>query len=402
MHAMRRISLITGSTVALTCLVCVTPARSQGDPFAGPNPNRPANPFQGEAEADNSPKIAVYNVGDLIAKPADLRYDSGRWPGTGRLRTNSNSIDTLQNNSMQGGMGGPSGGLGGGSGGMFQVPDRLPSHISPQFGGEGMGGMGGGMGGMGGMGTMGSSYVPPAQTGGSGSRTQYGLDPNLFSQLITAILSIDPESWEEMGGVCTIRPFADTLVIFAHPPMHQKIQSLLDTLRAQTGIHRTLTIDFVITGEDQISDIEDQQLMESAIVSGTLASVNRQVATVTAGEQQNYVVGATPIASTTIGYQPVSIHPMMGWLLEFEPSLDLNGDGKQAKIDVTAEFTRATEGSQTIMVTDQLSLDRLSIAATSLSGTVVGPAGQWHEVASLQNEATDNTVGSLHMYVRWK
>lgn len=145
------------------------------------------------------------------------------------------------------GGGGPVGGHGGGGGGFFCIPATLTG-IHPQgLGGQG-GGFGGGGGGLGGQ----TGPKPEIVQGGTqnvqtkekqktdskkdaenslsfGFKTYQTQD---LSELIDCMrLTVDPESWDELGGAATLNQVGTALVVKQSLKNHEQIEELLMMLR---------------------------------------------------------------------------------------------------------------------------------------------------------------------------
>ena len=112
------------------------------------------------------------------------------------------------------------------------------------FTGGGMGGMGGGMGG--GFFNVGeraaelpdkSRHVLHQLNAGTAPSVRTSID-----QLIEAITStIQPESWDDVGGSGSIAPLGNNLLISNEEHVHQQITTLLDSFRERWGTLRTIS-----------------------------------------------------------------------------------------------------------------------------------------------------------------
>lgn len=114
---------------------------------------------------------------------------------------------------------------GGGGGGFFSVASEADSRRGRQHACQFGGGMGGGLGGGGGFG------------GEMGGPLAGGLGPiDEVSELANLIeVTVEPDSWNNVGGVGSIIPYRNTLVISQTPLVHAQIESLLRQLRATEG-----------------------------------------------------------------------------------------------------------------------------------------------------------------------
>ena len=339
----------------------------------------------------------VYNVGKLVSKHSNLSYSSGRWPGTGILKEAASKAG----DEAKGGFGGGAGAAGGG-GGMMRIDDAVPSHVLPQ-----MGGMGGGM--AGGMGGFGGGYVDP-RLAYEASFERLGIDAELHRQLLDCLSRIDAEQWEMMGGPASIAIFGDTLVIHATSAMHKKIQSMLEALNSVSGIHRSLNIDWVVSTSDQVPVASDKTDFSEALFHGSVACLNRQAVSASSGTQVNFVTGLIPVVGgTEVAHQPQTVHPLMGWLFEFRPSFvpaEEGSDSDFAAIDVAVSHTEPTDApAESIRISDNAQIDRVSLDARSLTGTVYAKAKQWIRVGSMVHCAAGSEAGDsgkLFLFVRWQ
>lgn len=103
------------------------------------------------------------------------------------------------------------------------------------------GGMGGGMqGGMGGsmMGGLGGSV------GGEPQRRQRPLTAEELKaeQLMNIVTTaVDPDSWQEMGGIGTIGEYNGLIVVRQTARTHTKVEKVLDMLREAANLPKTKT-----------------------------------------------------------------------------------------------------------------------------------------------------------------
>ena len=203
-------------------------------------------------DADTTMEVRVYDCRDLLAMN----------PGKGASARRSAGMPAMQ-------------GAGGGGGGLFSVPDesspagtRLPAEILPQFGGAappsatppsavpggppqqspgadsmpgagtaapargtrggggGGGGFGGGGGGGMGMGGMGGGY--------GGDVMGPLSDEDALIGLLTA--TVEPQSWDEVGGDGSLAMYNGLLVVRQTPKTHQKVERVLNMLRESAGL----------------------------------------------------------------------------------------------------------------------------------------------------------------------
>ena len=129
-------------------------------------------------------------------------------------------------------------------------PERamFSSFTGGTFTGGGMGGFGGGMGGMGG----GGIFSVGERAGELPDRSRHvlyqlnaGTAPSVrtsIDELIEAITStIEPESWDDVGGAGSIAPLGNALLISNEEHIHEQIGTLLDSFRERWGTLRTIS-----------------------------------------------------------------------------------------------------------------------------------------------------------------
>jgi type II secretory pathway component GspD/PulD (secretin)/tetratricopeptide (TPR) repeat protein len=156
--------------------------------------------------------IRTYPVADLVVPIPNFTMDSGVLGAGGQTRKN------LGMQSVPSGIGGYQHG----SGGQFQVNDPM-----------------GGNGGRIGNGGLEASV--------SGSRS--ALDFDTLTELITQ--TVEPESWQEIGGSGTVRSFETTLslVIRQTQKVHDEIADLLSQLRRLQDLQVTIEVRFIVVSE---------------------------------------------------------------------------------------------------------------------------------------------------------
>lgn len=104
--------------------------------------------------------------------------------------------------------------------------------------------MGSGMGGMGGGGSMPVGFGPGGLGGGSNA------DFDSLIELITS--TVDPESWQEVGGPGTISPYATNhvLVVRQTQEVHEEIRDLLEQLRRLQDLQVTIEVRFITLNDN--------------------------------------------------------------------------------------------------------------------------------------------------------
>ncbi len=349
---------------------------------------------------DDRPKeeqvVKVYRVLGLLTQAPDYSYEGTYLPSAydGRV------VKPL------GGLGGGYGGMGGGMmGGM----------------GGGMGGMGGGMGGMGGgMGggmfrvadnlaqaaggqataTAAAGVAGPARPNGPamGSTAAHRRpDPRRINMddLINAITStVEPESWDEVGGPGSISAIGGALAIRQTQAIQSQVKSFLEELQREIGTLRVLTIDaqWLLLSKTQLAQLQtsadpkkspiagrtirrealEALPAETRRYAGQITCLNGQTVHIISGRLESVLQGGIPIVGgpDAVGYQPVLLTPHFGVLLQVTPSA-LPGD-EGVMIDVQSTVTRRNPSEKTVRLTtvgsDEehetvVQIDRLNVTA---------------------------------------
>jgi hypothetical protein len=337
-------------------------------------------PAQNE-NADAEWAVRVYSVTDLILPHPDYPYDGAEIPTTGVGP--SGPVMDMGTVSGGGGFGGGGfggggttsgfGGGGGGGGGFFQVPDGGGF----ASGGGGFGALGGGI-----------------ATGDAGLRFS-------MEDLIRAIQStIEPMSWDVMGGKGVCTPLGGMLIIKQTQPVHGQIDALLTAIRDEGGaVHAvTLQAHWLLLGAEELDQLVDGGGRSPARVKrdvlqnfagsrpgyqGRITCFSDQTVSMVSGRRRSIVVSAIPVVGgSSVAFQPVISLPNIGVLLEVKPTL--LPDNETAVLNLVSTVTSAGNEDESVDVASQatqgssttLKLDRLSLDTQRLATTVRVPLGQ--------------------------
>lgn len=330
----------------------------------------------------------VYKIGDLVASRPSYAIEPNAWPTTaGKLQAPKEK----DGDKTQGGMGGGFGGLGGGGGqggGMMNVPDSIPKYISPQMGG---------MGGMGGM-------MMPEPSFSSDLLAKLGIDQTLYEELITVIKSVRNDQWEEYGGPYTLTTFRDQFIIRATDDVHNEISQLLKTLREQAA-ETTVEIEWLVTNVEVSNESTNEQVGTSALASGAVTCRDRQVVSTSMGTHKNYIMSAVPVVGESIAYMPTVEKFLSGWTVEIRPTFkELSDKQETATIDAVVTYSETPQEPELINHTPEVTIDRVSMEATQLAGTVNCKSGTWVQVAEMSQSVpseAEKAKQSYKLYVRW-
>jgi hypothetical protein len=351
-------------------------------------------PLSAQAQQEGEYVLRTYEVGDLTLNISDRPYGE--------------STSTVR----QGFQGGGGGGFGGGGGGGFG-------------GGGGGGGFGGGGGQFSVPETVNTQPLYLAQFGGGGQMAQAGAPAatNTIDNLWEVVVAtVDPGSWSENGGNGTLQAFGTAMVVWQTEPVHQRIEQLLQALRAGTGDRHTVKVDarWLLLNSDDLAqlvavdehgiDRVDRQVLDQftrrpTSIRGLTNCFSGQLVYVVSGTQRNVVEGYIPVVGSVdspqpneqfvahnrpatfrfaadtqtvqahasgVGYQPIVQKKNFGALLEIRPTL-VPGS-KTAVVDLTATITvpagnpLVDEGNpiplQTLPFVDRIAIETQQLATT--------------------------------------
>lgn len=266
-----------------------------------------------------------------------------------------------------------------------------PPRSAPRQGGV-MGGMGGGMGGVGGggMGMIGQTSGEEADADATiGTGSQLSQSPAILAQmggavspaeisgafgiggrlpgagtaitledLIRAITAhVEPTTWEDVGGEGSISRLGGALIVNQTEHAHKRINGFLRDLRESGGIAtRTVTVEarWLLLDSDQLDQLLGDEegakrrsrldpkrlrsLAKTQRFRGQVTCFNGQTVHIVSGRLHTLLQGAIPVVATGgPGYQPLTISPHVGALLQVTPSVVPNGDS--ALLDVQSTVT---------------------------------------------------------------
>jgi general secretion pathway protein D len=211
---------------------------------------------------DNEVYTVLYGVGDLVI-PIPNFVPNNQMGLAGALHDAQASVGP-GGSFLNSGMGGPSAVLASRDGG------AASGMINPAVLGQMMGGNMGGM-----MGPRaGQPQNVPFGPGGMGGGQQADFDS--LMELITS--TIQPTSWDEVGGPGSIAEFATnlSLVISQTQEVHEQIVDLLEQLRRLQDLQVTIEVRFITLNDDFFEQIGvDMQLdLPTHVTATELASAN--------------------------------------------------------------------------------------------------------------------------------
>ena len=353
-------------------------------------------------------EIRVYRVTDLILPRTDYPYRSG-------VPTVDPSHQTF-GPGLGGGFGG--GGLGGGGG----------------FGGGGFGGSGGGFFQISDESSAQGFSVPDGGTvllgGVSGPRSlQYSTD-----NLIAAIqATVEPASWQDMGGEGVITALGGLLLVKQTPDVHRQVDALLTAIREEGGAVQAVTLEAwwllldaaeldrlapqAGDGDGGAAVVDRQELKQLADSGsgyrGRITCFSDQTVHLVSGRRATAVVSGVPtIGQNAVGYHPVIIVPNIGVLLQVRPTV--LPDESAAVVSLETTVTSGAAGEQPIAlrtadspgtpaagaehagVASILPLDRLNLDAHHLATTVRLAVGEPTLVGGLSLIRRDQPAGDAN------
>ncbi len=207
----------------LSCAATLLPVRSEL--FA-------QNPADATGNDDAELILKVYRVADLLIWPRDYPFDA-TLPGVPQRESVAPSAPAGV--SGAGGFGGQ--GFGGGFGGMgragstgggfFNINQQATDPNADSSATQGLAGV-----------QTDASANSATESGIGTSRGQFTI--NDLKHAITD--SIDPESWDTVGGNATCTTLGSMLLISQTARNHEKIEQFLKTVRAEVGSARVVTI----------------------------------------------------------------------------------------------------------------------------------------------------------------
>lgn len=330
-------------------------------------------------------EVRVYRVTDLILPRPDYPYDGSEIPTTG------SSFNSSPLSEFEGGFGGSGGGFGGGGagGGFFQVSD-----------GSGFAVGGGGLG-----------------TAAGGIATAGNVSPRFsMTDLIEAIqLTIDPSSWDTMGGNAVCTPLGAMLIIKQTTPVHSQIEALLAAIRDEGGSVKTVTVQAhwlllnaeelgqLANGDDNpLTQVDRDVLLELAGsrpgYQGRITCFADQTVHLVSGQRRSAVISAIPVVSATaIGYQPIVSLPNIGVLLEVKPTL--LPDEAEAVLNLVSTVTSAGDMTETSPMAPRvmgpaLQLDQINLDTQRLATTIQVPLNQPVLVGGLSMVETNSRANA--------
>jgi len=319
-------------------------------------------------EEDERQTIRFYPVQDLLIPNHGYRFDGRKLPG----------VDPSGDRSSTGGFGS---GIGSGQqvqGGFFAVPDR----VAPQFGGGGGGGGGG----------QPMIVAAPIVT----DYNPLGIDTDTLISVITSI--VEPDAWEDVGGPNKITMLGGRLVVRATDKVHMELTEFLKQVRLTTKSRLPVSVEAYWFSVDRAkaasfptTDAALQTLLKSTRpdVAGRVRCLNGQTVTISSGTRQTVTTELVAVSGgAKSAYQPTSVFPNIGTLLEVKPQL-LENDKVMMNVHSTVS---ESNGKSTKRAHGNIELDDAAVDAQQIATTVVAKVGELFVVGGLA--AGDNSANA--------
>lgn len=332
-------------------------------------------------EVDERQTIRFYPVQDLLLPNHGYRFDGRTLPG----------VDPSGDRTGFGG-GGGGGGFGAGQqavqGGFFAVPNQ----VAPQFGAGGGGGGGGG-------GQFTNMAAAPMTT----DYNPLGIDSDTLITVITSI--VEPEAWEDVGGPNKITMLGGRLVVRATGDVHMELTEFLKQVRLTTKSRLPVSVEAYWFRVDRTkaanfptTDAALQALLKSTRpdVAGRVRCLNGQTVTISAGTRQTVTTDLVAVSGgTKSAYQPTSVFPNIGTLLEVKPQL-LEGDKVMMNVHSTVS---ESNGKSTKRAHGNIELDDAAVDAQQIATTCVAKIGELFVAGGLAADDSANVGGSNTMFL---
>jgi hypothetical protein len=355
--------------------------------------------------------IRVYNVADLVMPTSQYPFRGTTVPTFGARSTPSFSVP------MSGGATG-GGGVASGVGGfgLIDGPYSLPfqsqaAHLQAkgadlrrnpaflaQFGGAEPAQTGG------------TAYNPrpvPAVASQPETSNSSRFDIETLQEVLIA--TVDPESWNSVGGQGTCQRLGTLLIVRQAPATHEKITEFLSEVRRAGGSLRPVTVQahWLTLEAKQLADLLGgaraaapgqpvsrtafEQLASSPkAIQGQVTCFDGQTVHIISGQSHTISDGVNPVvAAGAVAYDPKLVVYHTGAMLQVTPTVA--SGGKHAVLDLWSVFSLWIDPESPIEVQGQAApfdagssevtlpsakLDRVKIVAQQFSTTLRVPVGQ--------------------------
>jgi type II secretory pathway component GspD/PulD (secretin) len=203
-------------------------------------------------------------------------------------------------------------------------------------------------------------YVAPSQTD-NGAEQQGAQQSNPSSNptnqdLIDSIVkllvdTVATDTWKDNGGtIGSMRELSGQLVVTQLAENHQKIQDVLDALRAHRGRMVVVRAYWLLLEPETVPPITsgkelpviDDKLIDAKHLycAGQTMCFSGQTVHVTSGRMQSVVADLTPVVgASAVGYNPTISSARSGVLLQVTPHLEPEGPDARCVLDLHSDVT---------------------------------------------------------------
>jgi hypothetical protein len=256
----------------------------------------------------------------------------------------------------------------------------------------------------------------------------------------TITTTVEPNTWDDVGGPGSITSLGGLLVVQQTPSVHDKLATLLDTLRESGAVPQSVTIRAMwISGEDgSIVSFENRlpqkiskemlaKHSEKIVARGQITCFDSQTVHIIAGElrsavtsyipvvgqneirpekavarstvkdsksvlvpmtvlAQTQATGIVPERDSNVGYQPVTQTMNLGMLLQVTPLLI--SDGESVAVDVHSIVVSPTKEPTQVDFRTGMKLDRIDLSTQQFKTTLRMPLSQPTVVSGMTMQPT--------------
>lgn len=275
-----------------------------------------------------------------------------------------------------------------------------------------------------------NNYPAPAATdseNGSDGATTTDSGDNGRQEIVDSICkllqdTVMPDSWRDNGGMLgSLRELSGQLVVTQSAQNHQKVQEILQSLRADRGRMVVVRAYWVLLSPEEVPTttaqangkslpIADDKLIDAKHLycGGQTMCFNGQTVHVTSGRTRSIVTGLSPVVGTNaVGYEPHLERPRSGVSLQLTPHLEPEGRDSRCVVDLHSEVTELNNingekielppSSQPVAGTE--SLDRVNTVNQQMSTTVRLPLGDKVLVGGMTLEPAAKEEASRQLYL---
>jgi hypothetical protein len=201
----------------------------------------------------------------------------------------------------------------------------------------------------------------PSPVGMGGDLSAKGISAADMDSIIQVITStVDPKSWDDVGGPGSISLLGNVLVINQTLRIHGRNAALLEEIRAKRATQSTFAIELQWlwldaeqheqllgrskpTATDRASLAVDANALKELAgkvpsFRGQIGCTEGQLVHMVSGDRKSVITGAIPVIGSGVGYQPVVERPNVGVLVELRASAVPGAEA--AILDVQSTVTR--------------------------------------------------------------